>query len=71
MSLDDAINCPNPNHDDQKLSVSQGAPFIHEGVLCYWRRKKCPICGFMTKTVEVPAERLTGFHATPTSREMS
>lgn len=49
---DDSLFCPDC---ETKLKVMQGASFVHEHLLCYWRRKKCLTCGYMMKTVEVPA----------------
>ena len=69
MSHNDAVNCP--EHDTQKMKIVQGAPFIHEGVLAYWRRKKCLKCGHIMKTVEVPADCVASFFTNPRTGEMS
>lgn len=63
----DVYNCP---ECEAKLSVVQGAPFIHEGVLAYWRRKKCKTCGYLVKTVEVPATALNLFREIPAEKDM-
>lgn len=67
-SITDAVNCP--DCEDQKMGVMQGAPFIWQNFLCYWRRRKCPKCGHMHKTVEVPANALRDFHVNPESKDM-
>ncbi len=60
-----------PADESKKLKVMQGAPFIHEGVVCYWRRKKCPITGEIVRTVEVPVDCLDRFHTRPEAKDMS
>lgn len=55
----------------KKLKVVQGAPFIHEGVMCYWRRKRNPETGELIWTVEVPAEALHQFKTEPARTEMA
>lgn len=64
---DDALNCPNC---EVKMNVVQGAAFIHENVLCYWRRKRCRKCGRLEKTVEVPAGTLNLFQTKPDPKDM-
>lgn len=65
---DDAVFCPTC---ETKMKTVQGASFLHENQLLYWRRKKCLNCGWLQKTVEVPAENLPFFHTAPSSKEMS
>lgn len=71
----DALFCINDCEDSDgnplKMRTMQGAAFFHENKLLYWRRKKCPKCGHIQKTVEVPADILTSFVTKPTSAEMS
>ena len=67
MALD-ACYCPTC---EGKLKTVQGAPFIFEGHLLYWRRKKCLTCSYMLKTVEVPSSSLNKFHQIPDSKDMS
>lgn len=55
---------------DNKLRTMQGAAFIHEGRMLYWRRKKCLDCGELQKTVEVPVESLSHFHTVPQNKDM-
>lgn len=55
----------------RKLKVVQGAPFIHEGVMCYWRRKRDNETGELVWTVEVPAEALASFREIPAKQEMT
>ena len=70
---DNAIHCPECQKEDKqlKMGVIQGAAFIHENVVCYWRRRKCRRCGFTAKTVEAPADTLHLFLHEPQSKEMS
>lgn len=70
MSHSDALNCPECE-EVRKMKVVQGSMFIHEGVLAYWRRKKCAFCGYTMKTVEVPADRVADFHSDPAASEMT
>ena len=70
MSHNDALNCPECENV-RKMKVMQGSAFIHEGILAYWRRKKCAFCGYTMKTVEVPADRLADIVTAPEASEMT
>lgn len=66
----DAVFCPECE-DMPKMKTMQGAAMPWEGVMVYWRRKKCPSCKLIIKTLEVPADRLPTFQAVPESKEMA
>lgn len=68
--MSSATHC-NECDTDRKLKTVQGAPFIWERRVLYWRRKKCLDCGALQKTIEVPAESLPWFNTMPESRDMS
>ena len=51
----DAVYCQNEIHEESvKLRVVQSGTLDHEGHTFTWRRKRCPQCGRLHKTVEVP-----------------
>lgn len=53
----DTAFCTNPLHDDVvKLKVVQTGVMDHAGTNIIWRRKRCPLCGGLSKTVEVPID---------------
>ena len=60
-----------PSEDDVKLKTVDGAAVLHEGVICYWRRKRCPVTGTIVRTIEVPVDVMTQFHTQPPVSEMT
>ena len=70
MYHDDTLHCPECK-EVRTMKVMQGSSFVHEKVLCYWRRKKCLFCGHIMKSVEVPADRLNNFYTMPQDEVMT